>query len=622
MQKNNYRRFDTVTVTVAAMLTAISIVIGIFCKNFLNFGGGLFRITFENLPIILSGIMYGPLVGGMVGVATDLVSYLLSSQIYPPNLIVTLGCAMVGITSGVISRYVIKSPGKKQIIVSGMFAHLIGSMVIKSIGLYTFYGMYVLVRIPMYLIIATIEIVIICLLYKNSNFRGLWRMHKGGHMSLNYADTLKYIHSVSWLGSRPGLNRITELCERLGNPQDSLSFVHVTGTNGKGSTCAMTESILRHAGYKTGLFTSPYVRYFNERIAINGQPVSNELLCKATETVKKHADKMKDSPTEFELITAIALVIFSLEKCDAVIFEVGMGGRLDSTNVIKSSLVSVVTGVSLDHTAVLGNSVTAIAKEKAGIIKSGSHVLYGGKDFECDGSNGGEAFTVIRDVATEKNAPFDFCDYTQLKIKKTDLCGSVFDYKGYKDVSLSLLGLYQPENAVKAIEVAEILRVRGYKISDEDIYEGLKNAKWAARFEKLSEDPLVIYDGSHNPEGIEAARVALSHYFGQEKVNLLTGVMADKDYSVMAETLSPFAKKVFAVTPDNPRSLPSSKLAELYRGLGVPSESFDSVYGGFCTAYLDSKKNKIPLICLGSLYMYCEVAEAHEKITEKNKGED
>ena len=176
MQKNNYRRFNTVTVTVAAMLTAISIVIGIFCKNFLNFGGGLFRITFENLPIILSGIMYGPIVGGMVGVATDLVSYLLSSQIYPPNLIVTLGCATVGITSGVISRYVIKTPGYKQIIVSGALAHIIGSMIIKSIGLYQFYGTMVLVRIPLYMVIAPVEIIIICLLYKNSNFRRLWKM--------------------------------------------------------------------------------------------------------------------------------------------------------------------------------------------------------------------------------------------------------------------------------------------------------------------------------------------------------------------------------------------------------------------------------------------------------------
>ena len=176
MRKNNNRRFSTVTLAVAAMLTAISIVIGIFCKNFLNFGGGLFRVTFENMPIILAGVMYGPLVGGMVGVATDVVSYLLSSQIYPPNLIVTLGCTMVGVCAGIVSRFVVKTPGIKQIIFSGAVAHIIGNMIIKPIGLYQFYGLYVWVRIPLYLVIAPVEITLLCLLYKNSNFRGLWKM--------------------------------------------------------------------------------------------------------------------------------------------------------------------------------------------------------------------------------------------------------------------------------------------------------------------------------------------------------------------------------------------------------------------------------------------------------------
>ena len=199
----------------------------------------------------------------------------------------------------------------------------------------------------------------------------------------------------------------------------------------------------------------------------------------------------------------------------------------------------------------------------------------------------------------------------------TDLSGTVFDYKKYKDVSISLLGLYQPENAVKAIEIAEVLKAGGFKITDADIYGGLKSARWPARFEKLSENPLVIYDGSHNPEGIEAASVALESYFGDEKVNLLTGVMADKDYSAMAKKLSVFARKVFTVTPDNPRALDSKALAELYSGLSVASESFDNVFDGVLAAYNDSKENGVPLICLGSLYMYCEVAEAHERITEK-----
>lgn len=430
---------------------------------------------------------------------------------------------------------------------------------------------------------------------------------------MNYRETLEYIHSVSWLGSRPGLERITELCERLSHPEEGLSFVHVTGTNGKGSTCAMTESILRAAGYKTGLFTSPFVRCFNERIAINGIPVSNEVLCRATETVKAEADRMQSPPTEFELITAIALVIFKLEKCDAVVLEVGMGGRLDSTNIIKSPIVSVITGVSLDHTAILGDTVEKIAKEKAGIIKKGCPVLYGGRDIPRDAFEGGEAFRVISNAAVENGSTLAYCDYGELKIKSSDLNGTVLDYKKYKDISLSLLGLYQPENAVKAIETAEILRKRGFKISDENIREGLKCTKWQARFEKLSQSPLVIYDGSHNPEGIEAARAALSYYFKNERVNLLTGVMADKDYTEMAKKLAPFARKVFAVTPNNPRSLSASALAEVYRELSVTAESFDSVYGGFNAAYYDSIKENVPLVCLGSLYMYAEVAEAHEK---------
>lgn len=442
---------------------------------------------------------------------------------------------------------------------------------------------------------------------------------------MDYKETLEYIHSVSWLGSRPGLERITELCERLSHPEEGLSFIHVTGTNGKGSTCAMTESILRAAGYKTGLFTSPFVRCFNERIAINGIPVSNEVLCQATEIVKAEADKMQSPPTEFELITAIALVIFKLEKCDAVVLEVGMGGRLDSTNIIKSPLVSVITGVSLDHTAILGDTVEKIAKEKAGIIKKGCPVLYGGRDIPnvSEGSEGEDAYRVIRKAAEENGSALAYCDYGELKIKSSDLNGTVFDYKDHKDISLSLLGLYQPENAVKAIETAEILRKRGFKISDEDIREGLKGAKWQARFEKLSQSPLVIYDGSHNPEGIEAARTALSYYFKNERVNLLTGVMADKDYTEMAKKLAPFAKKVFTVTPSNPRSLSASALAEVYGELSVSAENFDSVYEGFKTAYYDSIKENVPLVCLGSLYMYAEVAEAHERtVNERSAASD
>ena len=197
---------------------------------------------------------------------------------------------------------------------------------------------------------------------------------------MNYPESLEYIHSINWCFCKPGLERIRELCERLGNPQRELKFVHVAGTNGKGSSCAMLESVLRAAGYKTGLYTSPYITVFNERMRINGENISDEELAEITTFIRPIADAMKDKPTEFELITAVAFEYFKRNGCDVVVLEAGMGGRLDSTNIIESSLLSIITGIALDHTAFLGDTVEKIAGEKAGIIKSGCPVLFGGDD--------------------------------------------------------------------------------------------------------------------------------------------------------------------------------------------------------------------------------------------------
>ncbi|MBE6609258.1 MAG: bifunctional folylpolyglutamate synthase/dihydrofolate synthase [Ruminococcaceae bacterium] len=434
---------------------------------------------------------------------------------------------------------------------------------------------------------------------------------------MTYEEALEYIHSVSWKGSRPGLERITELCKKLGDPQKNMKFVHVTGTNGKGSTCAMTEIVLRKSGYKTGLFTSPYVRYFNERMAVNGNSISNEMLAEITEYVRPFADSMEDKPTEFELITAIAFEYFRRENCDVVVLEVGMGGRLDSTNIIEEPLVSVITGISLDHTAFLGDTEEKIAAEKAGIIKKGCPVVYGGRDYGVTAlkKNGEKtAFSVIKEKAEELDCPFSFCEYGSLDLKKCDLDGAVFDYKDRKDVKISLLGLYQPQNAVKALEVIDALRGRGLTVPEEAVREGLAEVKWSARFEKLSEKPLVLYDGSHNPEGIAEAQRTLKYYFGDRKVNILTGVMADKDYTEMAAKLAPLANKVFTVTPDNPRSLDSRELAKVYKGFGVTASPFQTVESGYELAFVDSLASGVPLVCLGSLYMYAEVAEAAARV--------
>ncbi len=443
---------------------------------------------------------------------------------------------------------------------------------------------------------------------------------------MNYTEAIAYIHSVSWMGSRPGLSRITELCSAMGNPQKGMKFIHVTGTNGKGSTCAMTESILRHAGYCTGLFTSPYVRDFCERIMIDGKPVSHEVLAKATEYVKGFAEKMKDKPTEFELITAIAFKIFHDYECDVTVLEAGMGGRLDSTNVIDEPVLAVITGVSLDHTAVLGDTVAKIAKEKAGIFKPGCKVLYCGNDIPIKENseplhkNSSEldlndkntlAYDVVRNEALNLGLDFNFCDYSQLKIIKADLNGTALDYKSYKNIEIPLLGLYQGMNTARALDIVKLLGKNGFDISEKAVHEGLKSVVWHARFEKLFSEPIVLYDGGHNPEGISAAVSAISYYFPNRRVNLLTGVMADKDYHMMARELSSLVNKAFTVTPNNPRSLPAEELAKVYSDLGIEAKPFSVLSEGCLAALEESKKSGTPLICLGSLYMYGEVCDAY-----------
>ena len=416
---------------------------------------------------------------------------------------------------------------------------------------------------------------------------------------MNYNEALNYIHSISWTFTKPGLDRIRELCERLGNPQNELSFIHVAGTNGKGSFCSMLDSVLRAASYKVGLFTSPYIKEFNERIRFDGENIPNDELAEITEYIKPIADAMADKPTEFELITAIGLEYFKRKGCDVVILEAGMGGRLDSTNIIPRSLLSIITGISLDHTAFLGNTVEAIAKEKAGIIKTGGTVMYFGKD---EGAK-----NVIKAKADEMSARFIAPDKSSLALKSCSLDGCTFDFDHWKNVEISLLGLYQPENASNVLLAVDELRALGMNIPDEAVYNGLKKARWLARFEVLSKNPLVIFDGAHNPEGIDAAVESVKYYFGDEKVCVLTGVMRDKDYEYVAKRLAEIAKSAFCIKPDNPRALDAEEYAGVLAKNGVDATHRQSVADALCDAKEYAYKNNCALVCLGSLYMYEEI---------------
>lgn len=425
---------------------------------------------------------------------------------------------------------------------------------------------------------------------------------------MNFEEAMQYIHSISWSGSRPGLERIRELCEKMQHPEDNLKFIHVAGTNGKGSFCCMLSHILTSAGYRTGLFTSPYIETFQERMQINGKNIDNAELADITEYVKKFADTMIDPPTEFELITAVAFEYFKRNHCDFVVLEAGLGGRLDSTNVIKEAILSVITGIDLDHTVILGETTAEIAKEKAGILKPGTQLLFGEGDEDAE--------KVIRETCSRvagENA-WHRTNYNRITDVDTTLDGTSFTFGSWNNIKMHMLGLYQLKNCANVLSAVEILRETGVEIPDECVYEGIAAARWKARFEKISEDPLVIFDGAHNPQGIQAAAQNIRRYLIQpeicEKITLVMGVLRDKDYPSMIGALAPFCESVITITPPNPRALPADETAKEFKNHGVKAEAADTLAEGVKKACRVAKENNKPLVVLGSLYIYGEVKEA------------
>jgi len=419
---------------------------------------------------------------------------------------------------------------------------------------------------------------------------------------MNYKEAIEYIHSNFWMGSKPGLSRTKDLLKRMGNPQNKLKFIHVAGTNGKGSFCAMMSSILIRAGLKVGTYTSPYILRFNERMQVNGRDIPDETLCELVEEIRPHVEAMEEKPTEFELITAIAMEFFRREKCNVVVLECGMGGRLDSTNVIKTPILSVITGIAKDHTAFLGDTLKKIAAEKAGIIKHGVPVLC------CDEND--EVRAVIEKKAKEKDAPLFFSDHKKLADEELSLQGTKFSYGDKKDLYIPLLGVFQPKNAANVLCSVELLKEAGLELSDEAIRVGLKESRWPARFELVRSKPIVLCDGAHNVEGVEAAVESAKRYFGEEKLHVVMGCMSDKEFRLMAERIVPLARDVFCLSPQSLRSLPSKELAEVFKELSLPAFAFKSTKAALAAALAAARQYGGAVICLGSLYMYEEIYHA------------
>ena len=422
---------------------------------------------------------------------------------------------------------------------------------------------------------------------------------------MNATEAVEYIHSICWMGSRPGLERTYELLRQMGDPQKALKFVHIAGTNGKGSTAAMTASILQKAGYRVGLFTSPCLFKFNERIQINGQQISDEDLAEVVSFVKPLAAAMEDHPTEFELVSCIGFEYFKRKGCDMVVLEVGMGGALDSTNCIDVPEVAVITNIGLDHTAFLGNTLEEIAETKAGIFKEGgSAVIYP----NTEGVN-----AVLEKICNERNMQLRKADFGSLQLKQHSLEGQVFDCGDRKDLRLPLLGQHQLCNAAVVLSVIDTLIEKGWKITEENIREGIACVSWPGRFDIVRRDPLFIIDGGHNPQCIEALVKNIRDYLAGKRVIGLTGVLADKDYGEMFRPVMELVEQFVCITPPSDRKLEAVELAKHLEKAGAKATPCDTIPQGVKLA-LEKAGNDGVVLCFGSLYSIADIRAGLEEV--------
>lgn len=419
---------------------------------------------------------------------------------------------------------------------------------------------------------------------------------------MEYEQALDKIHSLLTFGSRPGLDRMCKLLDLMGNPQNNLKFFHIAGTNGKGSVCEMLSSVLECAGYKTGLFISPYITDFRERIQINNKIISKKQLAEAVEATYPLIEKLYAQGTvitEFEYVNALEFYIHAKEKCDVVVLETGMGGLLDCTNVIKSPLCSVITTIGLDHTAILGDTIQKIAVQKCGIIKSDSAVIFS-KQQPC-------VADIIQKTAESLNIPFICSDQIKINVKYQTLEKSVFEYNN-QTIPLHLAGGHQIENVKTALAALEYVRQKGLlTINDSCIKNGIEKAVNPARLETLCKKPVVLLDGAHNPNGIMSLVNAAEQFLHEKKIIGIIGMLADKDSEGSLKLLENTFDVVFTVPVNNPRALSSQQLAEKCKKHFNSVTEYNNVFEAFDTAFKKAKANDYAVIVCGSLYLAGEI---------------
>ncbi len=418
---------------------------------------------------------------------------------------------------------------------------------------------------------------------------------------MNYIDAVNYIHSLLKFGVRPGLSGMNALLHLLGNPQETLKFVHVAGTNGKGSTSTAISNVLIDAGYNTGLYTSPYVCEFLERVQYNGAPVNKNCFAESVAKVKDAVEALEHQEiviTEFEALTAAAFLCFTQMKCDVVVLEVGLGGRLDATNVIKNPLVNVITSLSLDHTAILGNTIEEITFEKCGTLKENCKAVVSFGQSQ-------QSQKIISETVSKQNGILVIPEEKDISVVKSDLFGTEFSYKN-EIYSVIMPGLHQVKNMTCVIECCEILK-ENFNISLQNIKNGILKTVLPARVEVLCSQPLVILDGGHNKDGAKAFfDVVKNHTSSYNKIIVVAGMMKDKE---VEDSLEPLIRKsdiFYCVTPDNPRAMTASELfqiAEKYTSNVVCASSVkDALDDAFSVL-----SEKDALFVVGSLYLAGEV---------------
>lgn len=414
---------------------------------------------------------------------------------------------------------------------------------------------------------------------------------------MKYEEAVEYMESLNRYGIVPGLSNIENLCEALGNPQEALKFVHIAGTNGKGSTLAYISTVLKCAGYKVGRYVSPTIFEYRERIQVNNRPITKKALCEWVERIKDTCDTLvkdgKKHPTSFEAETALAFAYFKEQGCDIVVMECGMGGRQDATNIIQNTLVSVLASISMDHMQYLGKTLEAIATEKAGIIKNGCRVVSALQEEA--------AMQVIEAVAEKRNCKLTVAQPAEVKKVRYGLEKQRFDYKNWRNLEITLAGNHQIDNALLGIKVLEELNDLGYAVSEKALRKGLQETKWPGRFTVVGKKPYFIVDGAHNADAAKKLAETIEFYFTNRRIIFIMGVLRDKEYDRIIEQTHKFADQIITVaTPGNARAMLAYELATEIAKVHPDVTAVDSIEEAVEISYLLTGKEDV-ILAFGSL---------------------